>query len=131
MAKMCNQGLHVALEILFGAAVRPTFYLGLYTAPTTEPLATASLGTLTEPSAGGYARVELVDADWTATGNVITNILKTIAASGGAFGNCYGYFITDCLSGTAGLLYAVEHFAAAYNIADGGSMQITPAITGS
>lgn len=129
MPKMCNEGINDALNILWKGTTRPSFYLGIYT-NTTEPAATAVMTGITEPSGYGYARQQLVDGDWTEGSQVITNVQKTFAASGGAWGNCYGYFITTALTGTAGKLYAVEQFSdGPYNIPDGGAAKITAKFT--
>ncbi len=129
MPKMCNEGKNAALGILFKGNARPSFYVGLYTAPNTEPLATAVLADLTEPSGNGYARQQLVDADWTVALQVATNLQKTLAASGGNWGNVYGCFITDCLTGTAGKFWAVEQFSdGPYNVLDGGAVKVTAVI---
>jgi hypothetical protein len=129
MAKMCNEGINDALNILWKGTTRPSFYLGLYT-NTSEPAATATLTSITEPSGGSYARVALSDGDWTVASQIATNLQKTLAASGAAWGNVYGYFICTAASGTSGKLYAVEQFSdGPYNVVDGGSVKITPKFT--
>lgn len=108
-----------------------TLYLGLYT-NTTEPAETADLASLTEPSGFGYARIALASADWSiasAVNDVIENLQKTFTASGGTWGNCYGYFIGTTVDNT-GLLLFVEHFSnGPYDVTDGSSVKITPSIT--
>jgi hypothetical protein len=103
-------------------------YLGLYT-DSTEPLETATLATITELALTGYARIQLLDADWTITDDVAENIAKTFTA-GEAWGNIYGYFICNIVSGTAGELIFVEHFSTGpFNVADTKTIEITPKIT--
>lgn len=103
-------------------------YLGLYT-DSTEPLETATLATITELALTGYARIQLLDADWTITADVAQNIAKTFTA-GEAWGNIYGYFICNIVSGTAGELIFVEHFSTGpFNVADTKTIEITPIIT--
>jgi hypothetical protein len=137
MPKMCNQGINEVLNYwwagLLGASAvspRPSIYIGLYTAPTSEPAATATLSSLTEPSGYGYARIQLNDGDWTVASQIATNLQKTFTASGGNWGNVYGYFICDCASGTSGNLIAVENFSdGPYNVVNGGSVKVTPKFT--
>ncbi len=103
-------------------------YLGLYT-DSTEPLETATLATITELALTGYARIQLLDADWTITDDVAQNIAKTFTA-GEAWGNIYGYFICNIVSGTAGELIFVEHFSTGpFNVADTKTIEITPKVT--
>ena len=103
-------------------------YLGLYT-DSTEPLETATLATITELALTGYARIQLLDADWTITDDVAENIAKTFTA-GEVWGNIYGYFICNIVSGTAGELIFVEHFSTGpFNVADTKTIEITPKIT--
>lgn len=103
-------------------------YLGLYT-DTTEPLETATLATITELALTGYARIQLLDADWSGAADVATNLAKTFTA-GEAWGNIYGYFICNVSSGTLGELLFVEHFSTGpFNVANGKTIEITPKIT--
>lgn len=103
-------------------------YLGLYT-DTTEPLETDTLATITELALTGYARIQLLDADWSGAADVATNLAKTFTA-GEAWGNIYGYFICNVSSGTAGELLFVEHFSTGpFNVANGKTIEITPKIT--
>ena len=105
-----------------------SLYLGLYL-DTTEPLETDILATITELALTGYARIQLMDADWSNTGNLFANIAKTFTA-GEAWGNIYGYFICNVPSGTAGKLVAVEHFSTGpFNVANTKTIEITPKIT--
>ena len=103
-------------------------YLGLYM-DSTEPLETATLATITELALTGYARIQLMDADWTITNDVAQNIAKTFVA-GEAWGNIYGYFICNVASGTVGELLFVEHFSTGpFNVANTKTIEITPKIT--
>lgn len=89
--------------------------------------------TITEQAVGlGYGRIQLLDADWTeqATKGVFKNLQKTFTASGGGWGDQYGYFITTAQTGTAGKLLAVEHFSdGPYLVNDGWSVKVTAQIT--
>lgn len=106
-----------------------SLYLGLYT-NTTQPLEPATLASgITELALTGYARIQLNDADWTVVADVATNLAKTFTA-GENWGNVYGYFICDVVSGTAGKLLFVEHFSTGpFNVANGKTVEITPKIT--
>lgn len=132
MAKMCNEGINDILSIALKGTTRPSFYIGLFT-NTTEPAATATLASITEPGAGAYARIQLTDGDWAVAAQVATNLLKTFTASGGDFGNVYGWFLCTAASGTSGKLYLVQLFTAPagpFNITDGNHIDVTPAVAG-
>lgn len=131
MSKFCDEGEHRVADILFGStAVDATLYIGLYTAPTTEPAETAVLSDLTEPSGGAYARIALTRGSWTVTASAAAYAQQTFSASGGAWGSVYGYFITTVSSGTSGKLLAVEQFSdGPYSIGDGDNIKISPSVT--
>ena len=136
MAKSTDQGRADALNVYFKAASRSgsgNLYLGLYT-NTSEPAAGATLASgLTElPVTNGYARIALADADWTISGDLATNLQKTFTASGGDWGDVYGYFICDVASGTSGNLLYVEQFGdGPYNVLDTQTVKVTPAVLAS
>jgi hypothetical protein len=104
-------------------------YLGLYL-NTTEPLQTATLASgLTELALTGYARIQLLDADWSNAANVFSNLIKTFTA-GENWGNVYGYFICNVPSGTSGELVWVEHFSTGpFNVANTKTVDVTPKFT--
>lgn len=126
MAKLVNEGETETLEAI--KARYATLYLGLYE-DTTEPPETATLATLTEQASGtGYARIALSQADWTISGDTMTNLLKTFLAAGGDWGNQYGYFI-GTTSNNTGKLLVVHHFTnGPFYISNTGSIDITPKI---
>ena len=129
MSKWVNEGEAVVADILFDTTDPATSFdpleLGLYT-DATEPPETATLGTISEVAGGtGYVRKDLDRGSWTRNDDESTYAQQSFTASGGAWGNVYGYFITD---GTN--LLAVEHFSdGPYNVGDGDSIKITPKIT--
>jgi hypothetical protein len=106
-----------------------SLYLGLYT-DTTEPPITATLSAgLTELSKTGYARIQLLDADWTIAANLATNTMKTFTA-GEDWGNVYGSFITNISVGV-GTLISVKHFSnGPFNVLNTKTIDITPKILG-
>ena len=125
--KLVDAGENRILNQLFEAtAVDTTLYLRIYTAPVTEPLETAVLADLTEPSGLGYAAVALTrDTDWTVTLDEAVCAQKTFTAAGGAWGNCYGYYIATTSDNT-GVLLMVEQFSdGPYNIVDTASIKCT------
>lgn len=128
--KLNDEGEHRILNIIFEATSVENYYLGIYTAPASEPPETAVVADLTEPSGNGYARVVLTrGTDWTVTADEAVCVQKTFTASGGNWGNCYGYFINTDLTGTGGKMIACELFSdGPYNIVDGGSIKITAKI---
>lgn len=104
-----------------------SLFLGLYT-NTTEPPITATLASgLTELALAGYARIQLIDDDWTINVDQGDNVLKTFTAAED-WGNVYGSFITDLTSGI-GKLIAVKHFTnGPFNVLNGKTIDITPAM---
>jgi hypothetical protein len=130
MPNWCNDGENEILNVFFKGTSRPAFYLGLYCAPTVEPSEDVALTALTEPAGGGYARLQLPDADWSVVADLASHVQKTFSCSGAAWGNVYGWFICNAASGTVGKVYAVGNFAdGPYNVPDGGAVKVTPKIT--
>lgn len=134
MAKWVDAGEHRTLEILFEAtAVDANTYLGIYT-DAAEPGETANLPTQSNPItelavAFNYARQALARGTWVVTLDHADYTQRTFTATGGAWANCYGYFICTS-SDNAGVLLCVEHFTGGpFNVPDGGSIKITPKIT--
>lgn len=123
--KTTNEGENRILNILFEATAVENYYLGVYTAPASEPAEADDVASLTEPVGNGYARVLMTrDTDWTITADEAVAAQKTFTASGGDWGNCYGYFITTTLTGSTGPLMWCELFAdGPYNIVDGGNIK--------
>ncbi|MCP4989386.1 MAG: hypothetical protein GY928_26005 [Colwellia sp.] len=106
--------------------IADSLYLGLYTDTTEPPISAALPATsITELALGGYARIQLLDADWTAVTDTVTNVLKTFTASVD-WGNVYGSFICNTSSG-AGTLIAVKHFTSGpFNVLNGKTIDVTP-----
>jgi hypothetical protein len=129
MAKWCDEGETAIGNVFFKGSAQPDIYLGLYE-NSVEPAEDATLASLTEQSGSGYARIQLADGDWSESPiGTFTNTQKTFTASGGDWGDQYGYFLCDCASGTAGDLFAVEHFSdGPYAVNDGWSVKITPKV---
>ena len=134
MAKWVDDGENRVANILFGAqAVDANTYLGIYT-DSTEPGETATLPTQATPitelaAAFGYSRKTLARGSWSITGDHADFAQQTFTASGGAWSNCYGYFIASS-SDNSGKLLCVEHFSGGpFNVPDTGSIKITPKIT--
>jgi len=134
MAKWVDAGETRTLQILFGAqAVDANTYMGIYT-DAAEPGETATLPTqgvpITELAAAfNYSRKTLARGSWSITADHADFAQQTYTATGGAWSNCYGYFIGTS-SDNSGVLLCVEHFASGpYNVPDGGSIKITPKIT--
>jgi hypothetical protein len=104
-------------------------YLGLYI-DTTEPAVSTTLSTITELALAGYARIQLLDADWTIVTDTGTNLVKTFTA-GADWGNVYGSFICNVSTGTAGELIAVKHFTSGpFNILNTKTVDVTPILVG-
>jgi hypothetical protein len=130
MPKWCDDGETEVGNVYLKGQSRTPFYLGLYM-NATEPAEGAALSSITEPSGNGYARIVLADADWTeqATKGEFLHTQKAFSASGGNWGQVYGYFITDQASGTAGKLKSVEHFSdGPYTVNANWAVKVTPKI---
>jgi hypothetical protein len=131
--KFCNEG-RVEMSDIYIENGTPrsadSWYLGLYT-DTTEPAITDTLATITElPVANGYARINILDSQWTNVVGVVTAALKTFTNTTANWGNVYGYFLTDVASGTSGNLHWVEHFSTGpFNVSVGQTVDVTAEIT--
>jgi len=132
MAKWCDEGETQVGNIYLKKDTVIDLWVGLYL-DTTEPAEDATLASITEITvANGYARIALTAADWTeqATKGVFEQVQKIFTANGGNWGDVYGYFLTDCASGTAGKLVSVEDFSdGPYAVNDGWSVKVTPKVT--
>lgn len=130
MAKLVNEGENRLLNLILNQLAQDaTWYLGLYE-DSSEPGETATLAGLTEQAGGtGYARIALTLASFSIADDIATYAQQTFTASGGAWGNQYGYFIGTTSDNTGKLLF-VEHFSdGPYNVNDGGQVKVTPKIT--
>lgn len=133
MAKWNDEGETSVGDVYLKGSAQPDFYLGLYKNDP-EPAEDAVMTDITEaqtPGVNGYNRIQLVDGEWTESPQgIYTNLQKTFTASGGIWGDIYGYFITTAATGTAGLLITVEHFSdGPYTVNDGWSVKVTPKVT--
>ena len=104
-----------------------SLFLGLYT-DTVEPPITATLSAgITELALAGYSRIQLLDNDWVVNVDQADNVLKTFTAAVD-WGNVYGSFITNLTAGV-GTLIAVKHFTnGPFNVLNGKTIDITPAM---
>jgi hypothetical protein len=103
-----------------------TLYLGLYK-NTSEPSEVSTLSDMQEVSGFDYARKELTRGDWVLVADEATYAQQTFLASGGTWGNVYGYFI-GTTADDSGKLVALEHFTTYRSIEDGKGVRITPKI---
>lgn len=103
-----------------------SLYMGLYTDTTEPPIGAALPATdIDELALGGYARIQLLDNDWTVVNDLVTNVLKTFTASVD-WGNVYGSFLTDGSTGASQLI-AVKHFSnGPFNVLNGKTIDVTP-----
>jgi hypothetical protein len=129
MPKWVDEGEHRTLDILFGSQpVDANVYLGLYT-NNTEPVEGANLAAINEPVGFAYSRKAMARGAWVITDDHADFAQQLFTATGGAWGNVYGYFIATSLDGS-GKLLCVEHFSnGPYNVQDGGTVKVTPKIT--
>lgn len=103
--------------------------LGLFT--NAAPDETITEATITEPTGGGYARIDLTDASWDVTGALASYAQQTFTATGGAMtGSIQGYFIaTKSAAGTQRLLYVEVDGNGPYTMNENDTYKITPNIT--
>ena len=133
MASWTDQGEELVAQILFNvvdpATVFDPIYIGLYQ-NVTEPAEDATLADLSELAVGaGYARIALDRGTWTVL-NGVASYAQQIFTATGAWGNQYGYFLTDVDAGTAGNLIAVESFSdGPYNVGTGDSVKVACRVT--
>jgi hypothetical protein len=128
MSKLVNEGENRISNILFGAqAVDDVLYLGLFL-DNEEPGETAGLAGLTEPTGNGYERVTLNRGSWVVTGDTSVYAEQTFTASGGNWGNVYGYFIGTSEDNSGKLLFVELFSDGPYNVFSGDSIKITPTI---
>jgi hypothetical protein len=130
MAKLTNEGENNVLNTYLKGVARGDLYLGLYT-DAAEPAEAITLATISELPEGvnGYDRIALDDGDWAVVDDLATNVQKTFTAAGGDWGNAYGYFICNVITGVVGKVLFVEHFSdGPYNVLNGLSVLVTPAI---
>jgi hypothetical protein len=101
-------------------------YLGLYTDTVEPPIGAALPATdIAELALAGYARIQLLDADWTVVGDQVDNVLKTFTAAEN-WGNVYGSFLTNAPAGSSDLI-AVKHFSnGPFNVLDTKTIDVTP-----
>jgi len=132
MAKWCDEGETLVGNVFLRKDAPGDLWVGLYT-DDPEPAEDATLSSITELAvANGYARIALINTEWTeqATKGVFLQLQKIFTANGGDWGSVYGYFLTNCASGTAGKLASVEHFSdGPYVVNDGWSVKVTPKVT--
>ena len=127
MAKLVDQGENLVLHLICD---NKTLYLGLYLNDP-EPAENITLTGLTEPTGGAYVRKVLTAGAWNIVGDLAEYAQQVLTASGADWGNVYGYFITDVLSGTSGNIFGVEHFSnGPYNAADGSNVRVTSHLRG-
>jgi len=131
MAKWVDEGENRVADILFGTqAVDANLYLGLYV-NSAEPGESDTLADIEVPddSGTGYSMKTLARGSWGITDDYAQFAQQTFTASGGDWGNIYGYYIATSTDGS-GVLLCVETFSdGPYNVTDGDSIKITPKIT--
>ena len=125
---MHDEGENRVLNILFEATSVENYELRLFTVPVTAPIETHVWADFTEPSGNGYAAITLTrGTDWTVAADLATAVQKTFTASGGNWGNVYGYFIVVPTSHE--VIFSELFSDGPYNIVDGGSVKATAKIT--
>ena len=105
-----------------------TLELGLFT--NAAPGEATALADITEPTGTGYARIALVDANWTGSADTRAYPVQTFTAgAGGWTGSVYGYFIaTVAAGGTPRLLCYEVDASGPYTFAANDSYAVTPSV---
>lgn len=100
--------------------------LGLFTNSSISE--TTAHAALTEPTGGGYARINLTDASWTGAADARTYAEQTFVATGSAMtGAVYGAFV--CTKGTTKRIVSIElNPAGPITLAMGDSYKVTPTV---
>jgi len=128
-AKWVDEGEHFVADVMFGSQdVPPVLYLGLYKVPTSAPAETVTLTDFTEPSGNGYVRKTLLRGSWSVVGAYAEYAIQTFLASGGDWGDIYGYFLATSLD-NSGKVLSIVHFDSPMSVVDGKGIKITPKIT--
>lgn len=123
VAKWCDEGENRILNQIFGAlAVDGAWYLGLYK-NVTEPAEDITLSQFQEPSGFGYARKTLTKGSWTIVADLASYAQQTFLASGGDWGNIYGYFLATTSNNT-GKVIAVCHFTEPLSVLNGKGIKV-------
>jgi len=131
VSKWMDEGEALILDIFLGSVPVPgNLYLGLYKVPVTEPAEDLGLSGLTEPTGAGYERKALVKGTWVRDVDVSIYPTQTLLATGGNWGDIYGYFIATSLN-NSGKLVAICHFTSPLNVLDGKGIKIVPKIRAS
>lgn len=125
VCKLTDQGEEHFSDILFGSTpVDGAIYMGLYR-DTLEPPEDVVLTDFDEPYGSGYGRKQLTRGQWTRADDLSTYELQTFLASGGDWGDIYGYFLATTINNT-GLCLAICHFDAPFEVTAGKGIKIVP-----
>ncbi len=102
--------------------------LALFTNVAPGPTITAA--TLTEPTGGGYARINLIDGTWVQGATNAAYPLQTFTATGGPMtGTIRGYaIVTKAAAGTPRILAIEEDPNGPYTLAEGAEYRVTPTL---
>ena len=103
--------------------------LGLFTNASVTEAITEAL--ITEPSGGGYARIDLVDASWTVANGQMSYAEQTFTTTGTDYSaNFYGYFIASkSVTGTQRILWIEVDPDGPYDHDVGATYRVTPKVT--
>jgi hypothetical protein len=125
---MHDEGENRVNNILFEATAVENYELRLFTVPIVAPGETDVFADFTEPSGNGYAVITLTrGTDWTVAADLATAVSKTFTASGGDWGNIYGYFVVVPTSHE--VMFSELFSDGPYNIVDGNNVNIVVKIT--
>lgn len=103
--------------------------IGLHTLATFDD--TTTLGDIVEPTGGGYARQDLIDANWSVSGRGSSYSPEVVFAAigGDMVGQVRGYFIATKSGGGTPRLYALDSDPGApYTIEEGASFIVEPEV---
>ena len=122
-----NEGETLILNMVLARVLTDrdaTLECGLYT-NSGLTLETATESALTEPSGGGYARIDLTDGSWSISGDEGTYSAVDFTASSTDMTGIYGAFIcTKSSGGTARLISIIAHPDAPVTVPVGQTLRV-------
>lgn len=134
-----DEGLDYILSIIpaSGAPAPGSLWLGLFTDFTASTVGTSGTteATITEPTGGGYARVEITSGEWSGPTNIgadgagrrYTASGQQFSASGSDYSaNVNGFFIASASTGGSLIFMANFDDEQAVDVNDGDTLTVTP-----
>ena len=117
MGRWVDTGENWVVSLIAGQSIG----IGLYT-NAIEPPETATLSDIQEPSSSyGYSRISLASSGWTVKESIAYYSKQRFTASGGSWGDVYGYFFY-----AGSTLLGVQPFPDVISVDDGDNVDVVP-----